>query len=82
MTWPLRLRAKSFLLTLALSFLEALIVTVPLGLVAWLAGASSPSRITKTAAAAGAAWSLAVSVYTHYRPPASPTRGSGEGGGR
>jgi hypothetical protein len=68
MAWPLRLRAESFAITLAVTIVEAAVYGAPLGVLAWLAGLASAERIVTVLGILGALWSLTIAVSTHLWP--------------
>jgi ferredoxin, 2Fe-2S len=68
MSWPPRYRLLSFLITIAVTLTEFLLVGVPLGIIVWLCGVASPARTAEVALALGAIFSLSIAIPTHLWP--------------
>jgi hypothetical protein len=79
-SWPIKLRAMSFAVTVGVTLIEAAMGAVPIGLVLWYFGAASTANIVKLMTALVATISLSISIYSHVRPTPfrrrTPTRGA------
>ncbi|MFZ1890519.1 MAG: hypothetical protein WAU33_21030 [Candidatus Binataceae bacterium] len=71
--WPLRLRALSFLITIGVVGLEALVVALPIAILLWLCGAATV-RALVIAVAIALGWGLSIAVYSHISPVGLPRR--------
>lgn len=71
--WPLRLRALSFVITIAVVALEALLVALPIAIVLWLCGAATV-RALEIAVVIALGWGLSIAVYSHISPFGLPRR--------
>ena len=72
--WPLRLRALSFAIVIAVTLGEFALVAAPLGIVLWWLGAAAGSTIIAVAAVLAGIFSLSISIYGHVRPLKIPRR--------
>jgi hypothetical protein len=68
MSWPLRLRAMSFAITVAVVAVEVAIVALPLAAVMWFAGFTSARMSLAGAVAVALGYSMAIAIYTHLSP--------------
>ena len=68
MSWPMRLRAMSFAITVAVVAVEVAIVALPVAAVMWLAGFTSARAAMAGATAIALAYALAIAIYTHISP--------------
>ncbi len=73
-SWPVRLRALSFAITIGVTLGEFALVAAPLGIVVWALGAAPASTIAASAGALAAIFSLSIAVYGHVRPIRIPRR--------
>jgi hypothetical protein len=69
MSWPLRLRAMSFAITLGVTLLESIMAAVPIGLALWYFEVARTSTIFALLAVLIATLSLSISIYSHILPP-------------
>jgi len=76
MSWPIKYRALSFIVTVGVNLGEALIIGGPVALVAWIAGLATLTNAALWFAFGAALWSLGIGSYTHIAPPASGPNGS------
>jgi uncharacterized membrane protein len=72
-TWPIRLRAMSFAITVAVVALEAALIAIPGAVIAWLLGIAAV-RAFEFALAISIGWALAIAVYSHISPVGLPRR--------
>jgi hypothetical protein len=79
MSWPFRLRAISFAVTLGVTITESVMGSVPIALALWYFDIASIRTILEVIVVIDAAVSLSISVYSHVRPADFPRRASGEG---
>ncbi|MHB8382885.1 MAG: hypothetical protein ACYDC3_11185 [Candidatus Binataceae bacterium] len=71
--WPLRLRALSFAITIAVVGFEALLITLPIAILLWLCGAAT-TRAFGIAAIIALGWGLSIALYSHISPVGLPRR--------
>jgi hypothetical protein len=69
MSWPIRLRAISFAITIAIVALEVAVFALPAAALVWLAGWASAPEAALVAIAIALAYGLAIATYTHLSPP-------------
>ena len=67
MSWPAKLRAVSFGMTLGVVFLEFAIPAVPIGLVLWITGVADAARVATILGVLGAVIALVIVVPAHLR---------------
>jgi hypothetical protein len=79
MSWPIRLRAMSFAVTMGVTITESVIGSVPIALALWYFDIASTKTIVEVIVVIIAAISLSISIYSHVRPADFPRRTSGEG---
>jgi hypothetical protein len=79
MSWPLKLRAMSFAVTMGVTITESVMGSVPIALALWYFEIASIRTILEVIVVIVAAVSLSISVYSHVRPADFPQRASGEG---
>jgi hypothetical protein len=79
MSWPFRLRAMSFAVTMGVTITESVMGSLPIALVLWYFGIASIKTILEVIVVIVAAVSLSISIYSHVRPADFPRRTSGEG---
>jgi hypothetical protein len=68
MSWPLRLRAMSFVITFAVVAAEVATFALPLAAIAWLLGLAGILAATACAIGIAIAYGLAIAIYTHLSP--------------
>jgi hypothetical protein len=69
MSWPIRLRATSFAITIAVVTAEVAVFALPVAALVWLAGLASARDAAAVAIAPALAYGLAIATYTHLSPP-------------
>ena len=79
MSWPLKLRAMSFAVTMGVTITESVMGSVPIALALWYFDIASIRTILEVIVVIVAAVSLSISIYSHVRPADFPRRASGEG---
>jgi hypothetical protein len=79
MSWPFRLRAMSFAVTMGVTITESVMGSVPIALALWYFDIASIKTILEVIVVIVAAVSLSISIYSHVRPADFPRRASGEG---
>jgi len=67
MSWPIKLRALSFLVTMVVTVTESVMGSIPIGLALWYFDVASIRTIVIALGAAVAAISLSISGYSHLR---------------
>ena len=68
MSWPIKLRAMSFVVTMGLTLTESVMGAIPIGLALWFFNVMSTARIFELLAVVAATVSLSISIYSHVRP--------------
>ena len=68
MSWPIKLRAMSFAVTMGVTLTESVMGAIPIGLMLWYFNVMSPARIFELLAVIAATVSLSISIYSHIRP--------------
>ncbi|HEY6420834.1 MAG TPA: hypothetical protein VIX59_17705 [Candidatus Binataceae bacterium] len=68
MSWPLKLRAASFVITIGVVLGEFAMVAVPVAILICLIGIASASRIVDVTIALAVATALAIATYGHVGP--------------
>ena len=68
MSWPIKLRAMSFVVTMGLTLTESVMGAIPIGLALWYFNVMSTARILELLAVVAATVSLSISIYSHVRP--------------
>jgi hypothetical protein len=79
MSWPLKLRAMSFAVTMGVTITESVMGSLPIALALWYFDIASIRTILEVIVVMVAAVSLSISIYSHVRPADFPRRASGEG---
>ncbi len=74
MSWPIKLRALSFAVTMAVTVTESVMGSIPIGLALWYFDVAGKRTILEVLAALVAAISLSISIYSHVRPARLPRR--------
>ena len=78
MSWPFKLRAISFAVTMGVTITESVIGSIPIALALWYFGVASGRTILEVVVVVVAAVSLSISIYSHVRPAHFPRRATGE----
>jgi hypothetical protein len=73
MSWPIKLRALSFAVTMGVTITESVMGSIPIGLALWYFDVASVRTILVVLGAAVAAISLSISGYSHLRPARLPS---------
>ena len=73
MTWPIKLRALSFAVTMGVTITESVMGSIPIGLALWYFDVASVRMILVVLGAAVATISLSISGYSHLRPARLPS---------
>jgi hypothetical protein len=68
MSWPIKLRAMSFAVTMGVTLIESVMGAIPIGLALWFFNVMSTARILELLAVVAATVSLSISIYSHVRP--------------
>src|ERR1700689_53026 len=68
MSWPMKLRAMSFAVTMGVTLTESVMGAIPIGLALWFFSGMSAVRILELLAVVVATVSLSISIYSHVRP--------------
>ena len=79
MSWPIKLRAMSFAITIGVTLLESVVGSVAIALILWSFGVASARTLLEIFVVVSAIISLSISIYSHLRPPilsAAVKRGS------
>jgi hypothetical protein len=80
MSWPMKLRAMSFAVTMGVTLVESLMAAIPIGFALWYFDVASTARILELMTVLVVIISLSISVYSHVRPTpirrGTPTRGA------
>jgi hypothetical protein len=79
MSWPLKLRAMSFAVTMGVTITESVMGSLPIALALWYFDIASIGTLLEVIIVIVAAISLSISIYSHVRPADFPRRASGEG---
>ena len=72
MSWPVKLRALSFAITMGVTITESIMGLIPIGLALWYSHLASIRTIVMALGALVAAISLSISIYSHARPSQLP----------
>jgi len=80
MSWPIKLRAISFAVTIGVTLMESVMAAIPIGLALRYFNVASSARILEFLIILAASVSLSISIYSHVRPVRlsgrAPTRGA------
>jgi hypothetical protein len=79
MSWPIRLRAISFAVTMGVTITESVMGSIPIAFALWYFDIASGRTVVEGVVVAIAAVSLSISIYSHARPAQFPRRAPGEG---
>ncbi len=74
MSWPIKLRAISFAVTIGVTLMESAMAAIPIGLALRYFNVASTARIFEFLLLLMASVSLSISIYSHVRPPRYPRR--------
>ena len=69
MSWPVKLRAMSFAITVGVTLLESVMGSAAIALMLWSFGVASARTLLEISAVVSAITSLSISIYSHLRPP-------------
>ena len=69
MSWPIKLRAMSFAITIGVTLLESVMGCAAIALMLWSFGVASARTLLEISAVVSAIISLSISIYSHLRPP-------------
>jgi hypothetical protein len=69
MSWPVKLRAMSFAITVGVTLLESVMGSAAIAVMLWSFGVASARMLLEISAAVSAITSLSISIYSHLRPP-------------
>jgi hypothetical protein len=72
MSWPIKLRAFSFAVTMGVTVTESVVGLIPVGLALWYFDIASVRTILIVLGVLVAAISLSISGYAHLRPARLP----------
>jgi hypothetical protein len=79
MSWPIRLRAMSFGVTMGVTITESVMGSMPIALALCYFDIASGRTILEAVVVVVAAVSLSISIFSHLRPARFPRRAPGEG---
>ena len=79
MSWPIRLRALSFAVTMGVTITESVMGSIPVAFALWYFGIASGRTVVEGVIVGVAVISLSISIYSHVRPADFPRRAPGEG---
>jgi hypothetical protein len=79
MSWPIKLRALSFAVTMGVTITESVMGSVPIAFALWYFGIASGRAVVEGVIVVVAVISLSISIYSHVRPADFPRRAPGEG---
>ena len=79
MSWPIRLRAMSFAVTMGVTVTESVMGSIPIGLALRYFHVASTCTILQALAVLVAAVSLSISIYSHVIPARCPRNLDREG---
>ena len=69
MSWPIKLRAMSFAITVGVTLVESVMGSAAIALMLWSFGVASAGTLFEIFAFVSAIISLSISIYSHLRPP-------------
>jgi hypothetical protein len=79
MSWPIKLRAISFAVTMGVTITESVMGSIPIAFALWYFDIASGRTVLEGVVVVVAAVSLSISIYSHVRPADFPRRAPGEG---
>ena len=69
MSWPIKLRAMSFAITVGVTLLESVMGSAAIALMLWSFGIASARTLLEIFAVVSTIISFSISIYSHLRPP-------------
>jgi hypothetical protein len=72
MSWPIKLRVMSFVVTLGVTLTESVMGAIPIGLALWYFDLASTRTIFIVLGMLAAGVALSISTYSHVRPARLP----------
>jgi hypothetical protein len=72
MSWPIKLRAMSFAVTMGVTITESVMGSIPIGFALWYFQLASTRTSLEVMAVLVAAVSLSISIYSHAIPARLP----------
>ena len=72
MSWPPKLRALSFVITIGVTLLESVMGSAAIAVTLWYFDVASARTLLEIFAALSLITSLSISIYSHIRPPILP----------
>ena len=72
MSWPIKLRAMSFAITIGVTLLESVMGSAAIALALWYFGVASVRTLFEIFALVSLITSFSISIYSHIRPPILP----------
>jgi hypothetical protein len=79
MSWPIKLRAISFVVTMGVTITESVMGSIPVAFALWYFDIANGRSVLKGVIVVVAVISLSISIYSHVRPADFPRRAPGEG---
>jgi hypothetical protein len=79
MSWPIKLRALSFAVTMGVTITESVMGSIPVAFALWYFDIASGRTVLQGAVVVVAVISFSISIYSHVRPADFPRRAPGEG---
>ena len=79
MSWPIKLRAMSFAVTMGVTITESVMGLIPVAFALWYFDIASGRTVVEGVIVVVAVISLLISIYSHARPAQFPRRAPGEG---
>jgi hypothetical protein len=79
MSWPIKLRAMSFVVTMGVTITESVMGSIPVALAFWYFDLASGRTVLEGVIVVATIISLSISIYSHARPAQFPRRAPGEG---
>jgi hypothetical protein len=69
MSWPPKLRALSFVITIGVTLLESVMGSAAIAMTLWYFDVASARTLLEIFAALSLITSFSISIYSHIRPP-------------
>jgi hypothetical protein len=79
MSWPIKLRALSFVVTIGVTITESVMGSIPVAFALWYFDIANGRSVLKGVIVVVAVIALSISIYSHVRPADFPRRAPGEG---
>jgi len=79
MSWPIKLRALSFAVTMGVTVTESLMGSIPIAIALWYFRLASGRKVLEGVVVVVAVVSLSISIYSHARPAQFPRPAGGKG---